>query len=115
MSINFPYMLTKYISYGRRIIGITIDMILIVIPNGKIKNLYNLFSSILDILPFIQIIHKTAIKYDESSTAYVKFTKGSPNKCTRDKIHVWQRKYTYTQNISKVYFCLKETIQTTKI
>ncbi|CCK99752.1 hypothetical protein RHG61_16715 [Clostridioides difficile] len=83
MSINFPYMLTKYISYGRRIIGITIDMILIVIPNGKIKNLYNLFSSILDILPFIQIIHKTAIKYDESSTAYVKFTKGSPNKCTK--------------------------------
>ncbi len=83
MSINFPYMLTKYISYGRRIIGITIDMILIVIPNGKIKNLYTLFSSILDILPFIQIIHKTTIKYDKSSTAYVKLTKGSPNKCTK--------------------------------
>ena len=88
-------MSTKYISYGRRTTGITIDMIHIVIPNGKIKNLYPLFSSIFDILPFIQIIHKTAIKYDASSTAYVKFTKGSPSKCTKGyetciakKIHI---------------------------
>lgn len=53
MFINFLYMLIKYILYGKRIIGIIIDMIFIVIFNGKIKNLYILFFFILDIFLFI--------------------------------------------------------------